>query len=693
MAFFRTGRSLSTEPPLESDFKIALAGNPNVGKSTVFNSLTGLKQHTGNWTGKTVESAAGFFEHKGKHFAVYDLPGTYSLMSASPEEQAARDFICFEKPDLTVVVLDATCLERNLNLALQIFEITDKVLCIVNLLDEAEKKGISVDLDELSLQLGCDVIGVCARNKTTAETVKESIFECLENETCYPRRKTLYCDDVEAAVAKLQESLPSYNTGLDERWLALRLLDSDDELKRSIAACTNDDIFSLSDPYDETKHGIKDKITAGLAAHANEIFSRCVKFKKDNYAEKDRAIDRVLTSKATGIPIMLLLLGVIFWITIAGANYPSELLSRLFSYLEGVLTRFFDFLHLPAAVTDFLAGGVFKTTGWVISVMLPPMAIFFPLFTLLEDFGLLPRIAYNLDRVFKKCGGSGKQSLTMAMGFGCNACGVTGCRIIGSERERLIAMLTNCFVPCNGRFPTLISIISMFLIGTYAGMGASFLSAAVLVGVIMFGAGMSLLCSKLLSKTLLKGCPSGFSLELPPYRRPQIIKSVVRSLLDRGLFVLYRAVCVAVPAGGVIWLLANITVGDQTLLLHISEFLDPFASLFGMDGVILLAFILGFPANEIVFPIIIMAYTGVGTLTDLSSLSALRELLVSNGWTIVTAICTLSFSLIHFPCSTTLLTIKSETKSLKWTAWGFILPTAFGLAICFVLNTVLGIFI
>lgn len=401
--------------------------------------------------------------------------------------------------------------------------------------------------------------------------------------------------------------------------------------------------------------------------------------------------DRLLTSKATGIPIMLALLFLIFWITISGANYPSELLFRMFSWIEARLWEWFA--GAPPFVSGLLIGGMYRVLSWVVSVMLPPMAIFFPLFTLLEDLGYLPRIAFNMDKFFKKAHAHGKQALTMCMGFGCNACGVIGCRIIDSPRERLIAILTNNFVPCNGRFPTMISIITMFFAGAVAsGFCQSLVSTLILTGVIVLGVTVTLLVSRLLSMTVLKGMPSSFALELPPYRVPQVGKVIVRSIFDRTLFVLGRAVVVAAPAGLLIWLMANIYIGDVSVLSHCAAFLDPFARWFGLDGVILMAFILGLPANEIVMPIIIMTYMATGTLTEMDSVWELHTLLVSNGWTWLTAVCTMLFSLMHFPCATTCLTIKKETGSWKWTAAAFVLPTVIGLSVCFLITSAVRLF-
>lgn len=697
-----------TEKLKNSNLTIALAGNPNVGKSTVFNALTGMRQHTGNWAGKTVANASGTFTHRNIDFTLVDIPGTYSLMASSPDEEAAREFICFGQPDCIIVVLDATCLERNLNLAIQILEVNKKAVICVNLLDEATKKGIQIDLDELSLYLGVPVVGTAARSREGLDELKDAVFDVATGERKVFGTKIKYNSNLEKAVTKLENIIEDSKlfddktfSYLSKRFLALRLIDCDKKLDNSIKEYFN---FSLvehktinkafTEIHNELENigmkqdDIRDIIVEGIVAKAQEIYAHCTCLCNKCYSRCDRQLDKILTSKLTGIPIMLLLFGVIFYITISGANYPSELLSMAFSKVQEWLYGLFDLLHSPPFLKGLLIDGMFKTLSWVVAVMLPPMAIFFPLFTLLEDFGYLPRVAFNMDRFFAKSSTSGKQSLTMLMGFGCNACGVTGCRIIESPRERIIATVTNNFVPCNGRFPTLIAIITMFFATGISLPFRSLVSAGLLLTVIVFGVVVTLLVSKLLSATLLKGLPSSFTLELPPYRRPQICKTIVRSLLDRTIFVLLRAMCVAAPAGIVIWLMSNIMINGESLCVIISNFLQPLGSLMGLDGVILLAFILGFPANEIVIPIIIMIYTASGTLVEYDSLSSLYNLFVENGWTWVTALCTMIFSLMHFPCSTTCLTIYKETKSLKWTLLSFILPTILGILLCMSINAI-----
>ncbi len=615
-----TGRSLkdSSDTILrksEDEIIIALAGNPNVGKSTLFNELTGMRQHTGNWSGKTVGFAEGVCRYEKKEIRIIDLPGTYSLSPHSAEEEVARDIICSSIPDSVAIVCDATTLERNLILVLQTLSVSASVIVCINLIDEAQKKGISVDTDILGDMLGVPVISMSARSKR----------------------------------------------GIED---AARLFASAKEIKK------RDTVL-----YEDTE----------LIKKAEEIAKTCIVKVPTKRELRDRKIDRLLCGKITAFPIMFILLTLIFWLTIEGANYPSALLARGAFYIQDILMRFMVYIGAPIWLRELLVLGVWRTLAWVVAVMLPPMAIFFPLFTLLEDLGYLPRVAFNLDRCFKKCDACGKQALTMCMGFGCNAAGVVGCRIIDSRRERIIAMLTNVFVPCNGRFPTIIALISIFFI-TASGIGGSMISALLLAAVIIFGILLTFAVSKLLSSTLLRGTPSSFTLELPPYRAPQVGKLIIRSILDRTVHVLGRAAAVAAPAGALIWIFANLSVNGKTLLLHCTDFIDPFASLMGLDGTILFAFILALPANEIVIPIILMSYSASGTLIDYGSISELGNILRANGWTAVTALSTIIFMLCHFPCSTTLITIKKESGSVAWTFLAAILPTVIGIILCMLIS-------
>lgn len=617
--------------------KVILAGNPNVGKSTVFNQLTGQHQHTGNWPGKTVAFAEGFSTYKETVYQITDVPGCYSLMSHSAEEEVARDCILKGDPDAVMVVCDATCLERNLNLVLQIKEIAPRVLLCVNLMDEARKKGIVIHLDILEQELSIPAVGIEARNAVGIEQMMETL-DRITNE----------------------EKQETENTG------------------------ENIEDF-IDDTYWEER-------TTAHVKEAERIAKLAVSYEKKDYLKRDRRLDSLFTSKRTGFPIMFLMLLLIFWITIVGANYPSQLLSNLLFAAGDKLEMFFQYINLSPALTGILVQGMYRVLSWVVSVMLPPMAIFFPLFTILEDFGYLPRVAYNLDKCFHCCRACGKQALTMVMGFGCNAAGVVGCRIIDSPRERMIAIITNSFVPCNGRFPTMIALITIFFAGSVKGMKGSILAAVMLSAFIMLGVAMTFLASFLLSKTVLKGEVSSFTLELPPYRRPKAGQVIIRSIFDRTIFVLMRAVAVAAPAGCIIWLMANIQAGNQTLLSACAGFLDPFGKALGMDGTILIAFILGFPANEIVVPVMLMAYLSQGTLVDAGNLKMLGNVLYDNGWTWVTAVCVLLFSLMHWPCSTTCLSIKKETGSLKWTALSVLLPTVAGMILCFLFSYIAGIF-
>jgi ferrous iron transport protein B len=708
--------------PDKWDVLIALAGNPNVGKSTVFNALTGLRQHTGNWPGKTVVRAEGAFAHAGHRMKVVDLPGTYSLQAGSEDEEVARDFILFGRPDVTVVVADATRLERNLNLVLQILEITDRVVVYLNLVDEARRHGIAVDVGKLESELGVPVVPGVAREGIGIDDLLHVVTEVAEaTRPTSPHRVENHAPQVEQAIDALAPVVDAaFSSVPNSRWIALRLLNADEAVVEAVRSGELGHLdgdgrsATVDTPPPEERERVlarardlrwelpadfHDSIMEHTYAAAEQVASRAqMKGLKKVGFDLDRKVDRLLTSRWLGFPLMLAILAAVFWITIEGANVPSGLLSvLLIDTAHPWLVALGDGLGMPWWLSGFLFDGVYLATAWVVSVMLPPMAIFFPLFTLLEDFGYLPRVAFNLDSLFRRAGAHGKQALTMCMGFGCNAAGVVATRVIDSPRERLIAIITNNFSLCNGRWPTQILIATIFVGALAPARLAGLISSAAVVGVALLGIAAMFLASWGLSHTVLRGEATSFSLELPPYRPPRILQTLYRSVIDRTLIVLWRAVIFAVPAGAVIWLVSNIHVGDMSLAEHAVGWLNPMGMLFGLNGVILLAFVVAIPANEIVIPTVLMLTVltaglsggaGAGVMFELDSVAATGDILRAGGWTLLTAVCLMLFSLLHNPCSTTIYTIYKETRSAKWTTVATALPLAMGFVVCFLVTQV-----
>ena len=714
--------------PDKWDILVALAGNPNVGKSTVFNALTGLRQHTGNWPGKTIVRAEGAFAHRGSRVKIVDLPGTYSLQAGSADEEVAREFILFGRPDVTVAVVDATRLERNLNLVLQILDITDRVVVYVNLLDEARRHGIAIDAARLERGLGVPVVAGSARSSVGIDALLDAAHGVATGQTrTRPFRLAQQSPDVEEAVASLAEVVDEVFPGVpSSRWVAQRLLNADEAVAEAVRSgelgqLGDDDTGTPPSPARpesartrvlETAQRLQwdvpaafhDTLMERTYAAAHDIAERAEArgLRKAGF-NVDRTLDRLLTNRWLGFPLMLAILAAVFWITIEGANVPSGLLAALLiDATHPTLKAAGDALGLPWWLSGFLFDGVYLATAWVVAVMLPPMAIFFPIFTLLEDFGYLPRVAFNLDALFRKAGAHGKQALTMCMGFGCNAAGVVSTRVIDSPRERLIAIITNNFSLCNGRWPTQILVASIFIGALAPAHLAGLVSAAAVVGIAVLGIGAMFLASWFLSNTVLRGEATSFSLELPPYRPPRVLQTLYTSLIDRTLIVLWRAVVFAVPAGAVIWLSSNVTIGGASIAEHAVDWLNPFGLLIGLNGVILLAYVVAIPANEIVIPTVLMltvltaggaaagtgAGAGAGVMFELDSVAATGELLRGGGWTLLTAVNLMLFSLLHNPCSTTIYTIYKETRSARWTTVASLLPVAMGISVCFVVTQV-----
>ncbi len=649
---------------------ILLCGNPNVGKSSIYNLLTNSNEHTGNWTGKTVDVSSKLV--KNANYNLIDLPGIYSLSSLSEEEIITRDILYFTKYDKIIYVCDACNLENNLNLLLQISEINKNIILCINMIDELDNKKIKLNIDYLKKVFDIEIIKCSTKEKRGIN----DLISSLDKKSLF-KFKLIYNDIIEKQISFIIDHL---DEPYKNRFTAIKILENDTQFIESIETKNNDKIINkeIQDYIMSiNSEEVSDLISSTINNVSNNI---CNIVQTKKYEKSISKIDKIFSNKVLSIPLMLIIIFSIFLITLVLANYPGELLSKLFIYFEKILYDISCFLNIPKIIYEPLIFGVYRVVSFIISVMFPPLVIFFYLFTYAEETGVLPRIAFNLDKLCSISNCHGKQSLIMCTGFGCNACAVMNSRIIDSKKDKLIAILTNSFIPCNGRFPMIIALISMFFVSNNDILVAFYLTLFVL-----FSITISLLTSYILSKTILKGYSGFFILELPDYKKVKLFKVIKLSFVYKALTILKKAIIISIPAGLIIYILTTININNVSLLVIISNFLNPFAKLIGLDGNILASFILGIPANEIVMPLMIMGYLNDSSISLITDYTALKNILVDNKWTIVTAMSTILFSIMHFPCATTLSTIKSEV-GFKWMVCAFIIPLLTGVMFLLILN-------
>lgn len=650
---------------------ILLCGNPNVGKSSIYNILTHSHEHTGNWTGKTVELSTK--KIVGTDYYLVDLPGIYSLSSLSEEENIAKMTMLFSDYKSIIYVVDATQIEKNLNLLFQILQINKNIILCINMIDELENKNIKLDTNILSNILGIKVI----KFSTYKNIGYNELIEAIKEDN-YCEYNYYYNEEIEKHINNISSYLP---VGFNNRYMSISVLNKDEYLVKYVKEryginLENNDVknYIMNINSEEISDQISIKINTLSRIVTNEVF-------KKSGENSISLLDKIFSNKIYSIIMMTFIMFLIFLITITLANYPSDLLGELFNKFEYFIYKLCLNFNIPKVIYEPILFGVYRVVTFIISVMFPPLVIFFIMWTYAEESGILPRIAFNFDKICSYSNCHGKQCLTMCSGFGCNACAVVGARIMDNKRDRIIAILTNSFIPCNGRFPMIIAIITMFLVNS----NNKILVSIYLCGFVILAMIISFLISFILSKTILKGYPSFFVLELPEYKKVKLSKILKTSIVYKSLSILKKAILVSIPAGLIIWLLTNININNMSVFLIISNFLDKFAKIIGLDGNILLSFILALPANEIVLPIIIMGYLGNSNISLISDYIGIKSILLNNGWTVNTAICTILFSLMHFPCGTTLSTIKSEI-GYKWAFYSFIIPLITGIVFLLIYN-------